>query len=90
MGWGDNLSYDFEFALASGKYNTPTIVMLDFGSENYHYESVIDRIDNLKDSMAIVLRPPADTELFARLRARGLSIFDGVPAPPAVVAEAIH
>ncbi len=91
--WSENLAFDFEIALVNGQYKTPTIVMLDFGLKHHQYKMVIDRIQAVKDAMAIeciALRPPADPELFANLRAHGLSIFDGVPTSPAVVAEAIH
>ena len=92
MGWGDNAAYDFEFALANGRYQTPTIVMLDFGFSLHCFDQVVERLEAIREIMAIecmVLRPPADDALIASLKARGLPIFTGVETP-AMPAEAIH
>ena len=92
MGWGENLPYDFEFALAGGNYRAPTIVMLDFNFSERAYTRLLERIDSIKEIMAIeciALRPPVDPQLFADLRRHGLPIFDGAPVSQAA-AEAIH
>jgi hypothetical protein len=92
IAWSDSVVYDFEFALTRGNFQTPTIVMMDFGFEAYSCEAIADRIDAVRAVMAIeciVLMPPAEAAILRVLRERGLPIFEGAPVE-SISAEAIH